>query len=162
LQSLPIGTVDLPLFWDQVTNETDSVDGLEALGWLKGTAVERILHAAQEDGSTLIVRYICTTHSAVVDDYELFFGHYQDTISMYYHQVAAPLLLDHLDLWRGPAMSNREPSLSGFYRSFSLVSSRAFLVDAYHGLSMVPIADAFVFFFHLLISLAIPDCFFHL
>ena len=67
----------------------------------------------------------------------------QDAISTYYHQVAVPLLLDHLDLWRGP-MSNREPSLYGFYRSFSLVSSRAFLVDAYHGLSMVPIADALV------------------
>ena len=74
---------------------------------------------------------------------------------MYYHQVAAPLLLDHLDLWRGP-MSNREPSLCGFYRSFSLVSSRAFLVDAYHGLSMVPIADAFVVL--IIISLAMSDC----
>lgn len=33
--------------------------------------------------------------------------------------------------------------LNEFYRAFSLVSSRAFLVDAYHGLSMVPIADAY-------------------
>ncbi|KAI0769993.1 hypothetical protein C8Q74DRAFT_1369228 [Fomes fomentarius] len=35
------------------------------------------------------------------------------------------------------------PSLSGFLHAYSLVCSRAFLVDAYHGLSMVPIADAF-------------------
>ncbi|KAI0941027.1 hypothetical protein AcV7_003245 [Taiwanofungus camphoratus] len=34
-------------------------------------------------------------------------------------------------------------SLSGYLHAYSLVSSRAFLVDAYHGLSMVPIADAF-------------------
>ena len=58
LQSLPTGTVDLPLFWDQVIDQNDSVDGLEALGWLRGTAVERILLAVQEDGSTSIVRYM--------------------------------------------------------------------------------------------------------
>ncbi|KAI0326642.1 SET domain-containing protein [Cubamyces sp. BRFM 1775] len=34
-------------------------------------------------------------------------------------------------------------SLQGFLRAYSLVCSRAFLVDAYHGLSMVPVADAF-------------------
>lgn len=36
----------------------------------------------------------------------------------------------------------KETSLSGFCHAYSLVSSRAFWVDAYHGLSMVPIADA--------------------
>jgi hypothetical protein len=53
---LPTGTVDLPLFWDQVTIQNDSVDGLEALEWLRGTAVEKILLEMQDDGSTLIVR----------------------------------------------------------------------------------------------------------
>ncbi|KAF8806667.1 SET domain-containing protein [Phlegmacium glaucopus] len=119
LQSLPTEIIDLPLFWDQSTNQDDAKDGLEALRWLRGTSVERILLAVPEDGSTLI-----------------------DTICTYYHHVVVPLLLDHLDLWRGPT-SDRTPSLYGYYRSFSLVSSRAFLVDAYHGLSMVPIADAF-------------------
>ena len=52
---MPTETVDLPLFWDQAAHENDSSDGLEALGWLRGTAVERILRAVQEDGSTLIV-----------------------------------------------------------------------------------------------------------
>jgi hypothetical protein len=33
-------------------------------------------------------------------------------------------------------------SLSGFCHAYSLVSTRAFSVDAYHGLAMVPIADA--------------------
>ncbi|KAL0065954.1 hypothetical protein AAF712_007081 [Marasmius tenuissimus] len=37
----------------------------------------------------------------------------------------------------------RKPSLHAYYRAFSLVSSRAFIVDAYHGLAMVPVADAF-------------------
>lgn len=35
-------------------------------------------------------------------------------------------------------------SLEGFRHAFALVSSRAFMVDAYHGLAMVPIADAYV------------------
>ncbi|KAI0368652.1 SET domain-containing protein [Pilatotrama ljubarskyi] len=35
------------------------------------------------------------------------------------------------------------PTLHGFLHAYSLVCSRAFLVDAYHGLSMVPVADAF-------------------
>ncbi|KAG9225375.1 hypothetical protein PLEOSDRAFT_172149 [Pleurotus ostreatus PC15] len=34
-------------------------------------------------------------------------------------------------------------SLASYTKAFTLVSSRAFIVDAYHGLSMVPIADAF-------------------
>ena len=37
-----------------------------------------------------------------------------------------------------------QPSITGFLRAYSLVCSRAFLVDAYHGLSMVPVADAYV------------------
>ena len=35
-------------------------------------------------------------------------------------------------------------SLEGFRHAFALASSRAFMVDAYHGLAMVPIADAYV------------------
>ncbi|OCH92088.1 SET domain-containing protein [Obba rivulosa] len=55
-----------------------------------------------------------------------------DDIRNYYHSVAKPLLDRFFP-----------NSLSGFLHAYSLVSSRAFLVDAYHGLSMVPIADAF-------------------
>ncbi|KAF9245311.1 hypothetical protein BU15DRAFT_34006, partial [Melanogaster broomeanus] len=36
-------------------------------------------------------------------------------------------------------------SLPGFCHAYSLVSTRAFWVDAYHGLAMVPIADATYF-----------------
>lgn len=43
----------------------------------------------------------------------------------------------------GNESNSVEPSLPGFCHAYSLVSSRAFLVDAYHGLAMVPIADAF-------------------
>jgi SET domain-containing protein 6 len=60
----------------------------------------------------------------------------------YYFHCAEPLLLRHLVLHN--SIPSSKPSLQGFYRAYSLVSSRAFLVDAYHGLSMVPVADAFV------------------
>ncbi|KAG1785503.1 uncharacterized protein HD556DRAFT_1249754 [Suillus plorans] len=39
-------------------------------------------------------------------------------------------------------LNSVEPSLPGFCHAYSLVSSRAFLADAYHGLAMVPVADA--------------------
>ncbi|KZT66835.1 SET domain-containing protein [Daedalea quercina L-15889] len=53
-----------------------------------------------------------------------------DEIRHYYHSVAKYLL-------------PRRCTISHFLYAYSLVSSRAFMVDAYHGLSMVPIADAF-------------------
>ncbi|KAF9266038.1 SET domain-containing protein [Marasmius fiardii PR-910] len=37
----------------------------------------------------------------------------------------------------------QDAKIEAFYRAYSLVSSRAFVVDAYHGLAMVPVADAF-------------------
>ncbi|KAI0635839.1 SET domain-containing protein [Trametes polyzona] len=56
-----------------------------------------------------------------------------DETRAYYRDEVQPLL-DPLGL---------SPTLQGFLHAYSLVCSRAFLVDAYHGLSMVPVADAF-------------------
>ena len=56
----------------------------------------------------------------------------QNEIDEYYASTAHPLL--------EPLIVG--PTLSGFLHAYSLVCSRAFLVDAYHGLSMVPLADA--------------------
>ncbi|KAG8679555.1 hypothetical protein FRC09_018898, partial [Ceratobasidium sp. 395] len=50
----------------------------------------------------------------------------------YFHQMASPSL----------AALGYETTISEFQRAWSLVSSRSFRVDAYHGLAMVPIADA--------------------
>ncbi|KAI0091781.1 hypothetical protein BDY19DRAFT_646374 [Irpex rosettiformis] len=61
-----------------------------------------------------------------------------DEVQEYYYTSAKPILTS--------ASIFPEPnpiSISGFLHAFSLVSSRAFLIDAYHGLAMVPIADAF-------------------
>ncbi|KAF8606059.1 SET domain-containing protein [Ceratobasidium sp. AG-I] len=51
----------------------------------------------------------------------------------YYYRIASPLL----------TRMHLAPTLSDFQRAWSLVSSRSFRVDSYHGLAMVPIADAF-------------------
>lgn len=56
----------------------------------------------------------------------------QHDISGFYSSVAAPLF----ESVRLPA------SERGFQHAYALVSSRAFMIDGYHGLAMVPIADA--------------------
>ncbi|EIM80783.1 SET domain-containing protein [Stereum hirsutum FP-91666 SS1] len=55
-------------------------------------------------------------------------------IEEYYRDIASPLLM---------SLGVLHWTMSGFQHAYSLVSSRAFMVDAYHGLAMVPIADAF-------------------
>ncbi|KAH9927019.1 hypothetical protein B0H21DRAFT_839152 [Amylocystis lapponica] len=57
-----------------------------------------------------------------------------DEVYAYYAAVVRPLLLEF----------SLPGSLTGYMHAYMLVSSRAFLVDAYHGLTMVPIADACV------------------
>lgn len=61
----------------------------------------------------------------------------QNEINYFYHEFAEQTLKRHAAFFT----DDKNPSLQDFYRAFSLVSSRAFLVDAYHGLAMVPIAD---------------------
>ncbi|KAJ8094035.1 hypothetical protein PM082_009925 [Marasmius tenuissimus] len=57
-----------------------------------------------------------------------------NTVKDFFYDTVAPTM-------NGAA--TMKPSLHAYYRAFSLVSSRAFIVDAYHGLAMVPVADAF-------------------
>ncbi|KAF8215073.1 hypothetical protein K438DRAFT_2008546 [Mycena galopus ATCC 62051] len=59
-------------------------------------------------------------------------------IGQYFDQVARSVYAKVFE--SSPEMI---PSLQDFYHAYALVSSRSFLVDSYHGLSMVPIADAF-------------------
>ncbi|KAI0704381.1 hypothetical protein BC835DRAFT_823531 [Cytidiella melzeri] len=69
-------------------------------------------------------------------------GFILDEVRQYYYSVAQPILTRE----NIAATLSERPylvSLSGFLHAYTLVSSRAFLIDAYHGLSMVPIADAF-------------------
>ena len=85
----------------------------------------------------------------------------QEEVRQYYHDVVEPTFhaaSTNPGLEHGPLFSNRpgKPGDStadtnprvygvtfpGFCHAYSLVSTRAFWVDAYHGLAMVPIADA--------------------
>jgi hypothetical protein len=70
----------------------------------------------------------------------------QEELIQHYRDVGEPLLLRNSGIWKGFSSGSVTPTVEGFLHAYSLVSSRAFLVDAYHGLSMVPIADALVFF----------------
>jgi len=63
---------------------------------------------------------------------QLRYMHHKDDILGFYYSVAEPLL----------ERARLSPSEKGFRHAYALVSSRSFMVDAYHGLAMVPIADA--------------------
>ncbi|EJF57990.1 SET domain-containing protein [Dichomitus squalens LYAD-421 SS1] len=60
-------------------------------------------------------------------------GSLQGEIDDFYVSDVYPLL----------SSMDMQPTHAGFLRAYSLVCSRAFQIDAYHGLSMVPLADAF-------------------
>ncbi|KDQ13749.1 hypothetical protein BOTBODRAFT_145937 [Botryobasidium botryosum FD-172 SS1] len=64
-------------------------------------------------------------------------GQYSDTLSS---------LRDYFDVCVRPLIQNElkvDVTLAQFHYAYSLVSSRAFHVDAYHTIALVPIADAF-------------------
>ena len=64
----------------------------------------------------------------------MLFGVFRDLqteIREFYESTVQPFL----------SSSPVEVNLRGYHHAYSLVTSRAFLVDGYHGLSMVPIAD---------------------
>ncbi|KAJ7105067.1 hypothetical protein C8R43DRAFT_906832 [Mycena crocata] len=125
LHSLPRDIPGIPLFWNGGATSGNHGDALE---WLNGTEAAKALFGAVGNDSGLIanklglVLFLLLTSS-------------QDEIREYFEQVAQPVY--------SKLFSEKNPSLPDFYLAYSLVSSRSFLVDAYHGLSMVPIADAF-------------------
>ncbi|KAJ6504744.1 hypothetical protein C8R47DRAFT_157139 [Mycena vitilis] len=116
LQSLPREIPGIPLFWHGGANQPGlPQSGSSPLEWLNGTEASKMLFGLGDSGSSLV-----------------------SEIDEYFHRVAHPV-------YAKVFISSPEkiPSLREFYHAYSLVSSRAFLVDSYHGLSMVPVADAF-------------------
>jgi len=95
----------------------DSVeDDKEALLWIRGTMAER-------------ERFEGASHEAQGS------GNFvSDVISDYYVKTAAPVLAN--------AGFGGLSSEEGFKHAYALASSRSFIVDNFHGLAMVPIADA--------------------
>ena len=84
--------------------------------WLRGTEASRILRR-QEHAWTGGYKYIGTSYSE---------------LRHVWHTVGERIMLEAL---------GARVSWAAFLRAFSSVSSRAFVVDLYHGLSMVPFAD---------------------
>ncbi|CAL1714868.1 unnamed protein product [Somion occarium] len=147
LQSLPHEPVGIALFWgsdelqqgsranrlqpqqqgqqgensgERRQHHEEVSDGELARQWSVGTEIDR--EQRTEDGVWLL-----------------------DELREYYYATVEPLFAKFASLPQSRLANHPSPSctLPDYMHAYSLVSSRAFLVDAYHGLSMVPIADAF-------------------
>ena len=160
LQSLPNELIwdGIALFWgaalrDPLSSRDASDDGrrvesgglgpdsdaVEARQWLRGTEAETHLLLRDPPRTPLLVCPFAgpavTGSSRVEDDSRGSSSPYnmcQDDITGFYFSIAAPVL-------ERAGLSSSE---RGFQHAYALVSSRAFMVDAYHALAMVPIADA--------------------
>ncbi|KAI6044194.1 hypothetical protein EDC04DRAFT_411841 [Pisolithus marmoratus] len=153
LQSLPRETVDIAVFWgDAVANSTPSkdfdtshatcnvcqggvcasceriYDGRNAMAWLQATEAARELNDLLHEIYQYYADIVVPTLRAVSDD---------PTQAKSASQIPSEEPSAKVD----PGLKGMDVSLSGFCHAYSLVSSRAFWVDAFHGLSMVPIAD---------------------
>lgn len=84
--------------------------------WLRGTEASRILRR-QEHAWSAGYKYIGTSYSE---------------LRHVWHTIGERIMLEAL---------GARVSWAAFLRAYSSVSSRAFVVDLYHGLSMVPFAD---------------------
>ncbi|GAA5964606.1 hypothetical protein JCM21900_002657 [Sporobolomyces salmonicolor] len=62
----------------------------------------------------------------------------RSSLSAFFHSSVLPLLAPLTTLSSLPS-----PTIAAFLHAYSLVSSRAFQVDTYHTLALVPLADAF-------------------
>jgi len=99
---------------------TEITDGKLAMAWAAGTTIEQDTRG--EDGIYLL-----------------------EDVRSYWNAIAEPVLSQlsqssDLECWA--SLKRKTYSMAGFLHAYALVSSRAFMVDAYHGLAMVPIADA--------------------
>ena len=131
----------LPLCWKSWTEGTgcpshvtpeDLIDTEDALSWLKSTEAEKILLCDSIRSGVSFVRILASLSSVKWDiDSPIL---YQDRLRSYFESMVLPLV--------NMRIPGCDAALAGFIRAYCLVSSRAFLVDAFHGLAMVPIADA--------------------
>ncbi|KAL1678818.1 hypothetical protein EV122DRAFT_211244 [Schizophyllum commune] len=122
IQALPEAAPDLPLFWRQETAESFDEDGESASRWLQGTEVDRLRERKKAGALPM------------------------EVIRRFYDDVMAPFSVQPCSSVSTPSaapISPKEVTFDGFLRAYALVCSRAFVTDLYHGLCMVPIADAF-------------------
>jgi hypothetical protein len=118
VQSLPRSVGGLPLFWDE--------DG-EGRRWLRGTDAERELVKRKKSGMGLVRSLLCflLVGRQSADD--------QGDVKRFYDTTKHLLT---------PTTAHPELSpLESYLYAYSLISTRAFLIDIYHTLALVPFAD---------------------
>ncbi|KAI0033685.1 hypothetical protein K488DRAFT_84721 [Vararia minispora EC-137] len=106
--------------YEKMTMNENVEDIRAAARWLRGTRVEE--YAAEDEGGPLL-----------------------ETLRVFFDDVLQPLFARR---WPQPARSDGTQAMpswswSGFCHAYALVSARAFIVDVFHQIAMVPIADAF-------------------
>lgn len=97
---------------------------------IAGTQLDRYLQSPVIQGQKVSV-YRLNQHAGYLTVFQ------QNAIETFFTRIVGPFLQANL-----PTMSN-PARWALFRRAYTIVSSRAFWVDAYHGLALVPIADAF-------------------
>ncbi|KAJ6508242.1 hypothetical protein C8R45DRAFT_437371 [Mycena sanguinolenta] len=115
LKSLPREIPGIPLFWNRGAHQPSLTQYGPPVDWLNGTEASKILFDSGDN------------HNSLFND-----------LDQYFEQVARSVYGKVFE--SSPEMA---PSLQDFYHAYALVASRSFLVDSYHGLAMVPVADAF-------------------
>ncbi|PWN49376.1 SET domain-containing protein [Violaceomyces palustris] len=147
LEILPGRGLDLPIFWydeeeGRVEGSGDDGGRRDAKFWLKGTEVERVIRRSkhEQQGSAPSSRSPpskATNHHPMT----------RQRLIEYFRTIGENMLRrSGLDL---EDLNKRHEELDGvnleklFQRCYSIVSSRAFVVDVYHGLALVPVADLF-------------------
>lgn len=120
-QCPPFETVPLPLLWEK---------GSTARRWSAGTELEKELVRTDHD--------LASSSDLPICGYVLIFDFIlsQEFLRSFFISTALPLLSARRCI--APP-----PTLPTFLHAYLLVSTRAFLVDAFHGLSLVPLADLF-------------------
>ncbi|KAI9461470.1 hypothetical protein HD554DRAFT_1511990 [Boletus coccyginus] len=168
LQSLPGETVDIALFWgvdDVVEIRTSTCSSRGCLNTdEKSSASDKRrrqvtlsqcpwclwLHDNQNAREWLKVTEIDREQAGQMEEVRQY---YHDVVEPTFHAASTNSRLEHNPLFYSGPDRPRDSSADirprvygvtfpGFCLAYSLVSTRAFWVDAYHGLAMVPIADA--------------------
>lgn len=123
LDACPSSPVPVALLWDPVEDQ-------DALAWLRGTAVEREMRKLGYDKvrtrtDVHALGQLCLPEKSLPA---------QRWIERFYNECAGNLYA---------TASVSRPSLPLFLHACSLVASRAFQIDTYHTLALVPFADTF-------------------
>lgn len=103
-------------------------DGIP-MTWCRGTELERELERIQLSR----VRPLSSQHLPTMSSLRA----RQSSLSALYTSAVLPFLLPILP------PSSSEPTLDGFLASYAFCTSRAFLLDTYHRLALVPLFDLF-------------------